>query len=103
MRNQAFLMKQLQQVQAMMMKFQEELASKEFVGEAGGGAVKVKVNGLQDVLEVKIDPDVVDPEDVETLEDLILVAARQAIQKSKEYQQSSMQGLAGSLGLPNLF
>ncbi len=103
MRNQAFLMKQLQQVQNMMLKFQEELASKEFTGEAGGGLVKVKVNGLQDVLEVKIDPQAVDPDDVETLEDLILVAIRQAINKSKEAQQASMQGMASKLGLPNLF
>ncbi len=96
-------MKGLSQIQNMMNKLQQDLGNKEFVGEAGGGKVRVKVTGLYEVKEIKIDPEVVDPEDVETLEDLILVALRQAIEKSREYQEKYMQGVAASLGFPGLF
>ena len=96
-------MKGLGNLQNLMSQLQRELASQEFVGEAGGGKVKVKINGLQEILEIKIDPEVVDPEDVETLEDLILVAMRQAMKESREHQEKYMKNLAASIGLPNIF
>jgi len=95
-------MKGLGNLQNIMAQFQRELASQEFIGESGGGKVKVKVNGLQEVKEIRIDPEVVDPEDVETLEDLILVAIRQAMERSREHQEKYMRNLAASFGLTNI-
>ena len=97
------LMKGFGQIQNLMAKLQKELSNQVFEGESGGGKVRVKVNGLQEVLEIKIDPEVVDPEDVEMLEDLILLAVRSALEKSRAYQEQYMQGIAASFGLSGLF
>lgn len=98
------MMKQMQEMQKKMQDsmatMQVELAKIECEGTAAGGKVTAKVNGHQDILSVKIDPEVVDPEDVEMLEDLVLAAVRDAIGKSKEESQKKMSSLTAGLPLP---
>ena len=84
------LMKQAQRMQRQMEEAQKELEEKEVEAAAGGGAVKVKVSGKKEIVAVTIDPEVVDPEDVEMLEDLIMAAANEALRKMDEVSQSSM-------------
>ena len=96
------MMKQMQKIQQEMEKIQEELANKTVEGTAGGGMVKVVANGKQDILEVKIDPEVVDKEDVEMLEDLIVAAVNQAKEKAAELQAQDMARLTGGLKIPGL-
>jgi len=97
---QAAQMRQLQAMQAEMERVQEELDAKEVETTAGGGAVAVRVNGKKEVLSIKIDPDVMDKEDPEMLEDLILVAVNEALRQIEEMSQSEMSKLTGGLGLP---
>ena len=78
------MMKQVQKMQAQMAKLQEELEERVVEASAGGEAVTVKVNGKQEVLEIKINPDVVDPDDVEMLEDLVLAAVNEALRSAQE-------------------
>lgn len=98
------MMKKMQGMQAQMQKsmatMQEELSKLEVEGSAGQGKVKAKVNGHQDILSVKIDPSVVDPEDVEMLEDLVFSAVKDAIAKSKAASQEKMQAITAGLPLP---
>ena len=97
---QAAQMRQLQAMQAEMEKVQEELDAKEVETTAGGGAVAVRVNGKKEVLSIKIDPDVMDKEDPEMLEDLILVAVNEGLRQIEEMSQSEMGKLTGGLNLP---
>ena len=92
------MMKQVQQMQAEMVKAQEEAQKQEVEASAGGGMVTVKVNGALEVLEIKIDPDAVDPDDVEMLQDMVLAATNEAIRSARELEASKMAGAAGSLG-----
>ena len=92
------LMKQAQRMQKQMEENQKQLEEKEFTAAAGGGAVKVKVSGKKEIVAVTIDPEVVDPEDVEMLEDLIMAAANEALRKMDEVSQSSMVKITGGLG-----
>ena len=92
------LMKQYQRMQRKLEETQEELAKKEYIGQAGGGAVKITVTGEKKLVKVEIDKDAVDPEDVETLEDMILAAANQALGEADEDSQSHMGKLTGGLG-----
>lgn len=96
------MMKQLQQAQSQMQQVQEELASKSVEGSAGGGMVKVVVNGRHELLSVKIDKTVVDPEDVEMLEDLVTAAVNDAQTRADEMARAEMSKLAGGLGLPGM-
>ena len=99
------MMRQVQQMQAEMMKAQEELKSEVVEASAGGGMVTVKITGDLQLREVRIDPDAVDPEDVELLQDMILAATNEAIRSAQELAASRMGGLAGglgNLGLPGL-
>ena len=89
-------------LQAGMETMKEEMAKKEVEGASGGGAVRVKVNGNQELVEVKIKPEAVDPEDIQMLEDLVLAATNQALAKSKEMQQEGINSLTGGMKLPNL-
>ena len=91
------LMKQAQRMQRQMEEAQKELEEKEVEAAAGGGAVKVKVSGKKEIVAVTIDPEVVDPEDVEMLEDLIMAAANEALRKMDEVSQSSMAKITGAL------
>lgn len=95
------VMKQVQKLQESMVKAQEELGQKRVEGSAGGGMVTVVANGKQEVLEIKLDPEVVDPDDVEMLEDLLVAAVNQARQRAKELAEEEMGKLTGGL-LPQL-
>ncbi|NLM96936.1 MAG: YbaB/EbfC family nucleoid-associated protein [Halanaerobiaceae bacterium] len=97
------LMKQAQQMQAKIAKMQEELEEKTVEVTAGGGAIKVVVNGKQELLDIKIDPDVVDPEDVEMLEDLVLAAVNEAMRKVQDMLSQEMSKLTGGINIPGMF
>ncbi|MDH3890580.1 MAG: YbaB/EbfC family nucleoid-associated protein [candidate division Zixibacteria bacterium] len=96
------MMKQVQQMQAKMEAIQAELEQTEVEGTAGGGMVKVVANGKQDIVSVTIDPEVVDPDDVEMLQDLILAAISQARTKAQELQTEKMASLTGGLNIPGM-
>lgn len=92
------LMKQAQRMQRQMEESQKELETKEFTAKAGGGAVSVTVLGSREVKEVKIDKEVVDPDDVEMLEDLIVAAVNEAMKQVDDANQASMSKMTGGLG-----
>ena len=92
------LMKQAQKMQRQMEESQKALEEKEFTAAAGGGAVEVTVTGKREVVKVHIDPEAVDPEDVEMLEDLIMAAVNEAMRKVDEESVSAMSKLTGGLG-----
>ena len=94
------MMKQLQQMQERMLKVQEELGEKSVEGSAGGGMVSVRVSGHQKLLSVEIKPEVVDPADVEMLQDLVLAAVNDALEKSRQLAQKELGSVTGGLGLP---
>lgn len=96
------LMKQMQAMQARMEQMQEELAEKKIEASSGGGMVRVVANGKQEILEIKIDPEVVNPDDIEMLEELILAAVNQAREKASELQMEGLSGLTGGLKIPGL-
>ncbi len=96
------LMKQMQKMQASIEKMQEQLAEKTVEGTAGGGMVRVLANGRQEVIEIKIDPEVVNPDDVEMLEELILAAVNQARENAEKLQAEGLSGLTGGLPIPGL-
>jgi DNA-binding YbaB/EbfC family protein len=96
------MMKQVQKMQAKMEEMQAELEDERIEGTAGGGMVKVVANGKQEIIEVKIEKEVVDPDDVEMLEDLIVAAVNQAQEKAKELAAEKMSGLTGGLKIPGL-
>lgn len=98
--NIAKMMKQAQQMQQKMQSLQSELAEQTIDVSVGGGKINVKANGAGDVLEIRIDPAVVDPEDVEMLEDLVLSGVKQAIEQGKAMAAAEMQKVTGGLGLP---
>jgi nucleoid-associated protein EbfC len=97
------LVRQAQMMQKKMAKMQEELNSKIVEATAGGGMVTVKANGAQEIMEIKIEKDVVDPEDVEMLQDLILAAVNDALKRAKEMVQAEMAQLTGGMKIPGLF
>lgn len=100
MKNLGQLMKQAQEMQAKMAELQERMEASEATGSSGGGMVTVTVNGKQTVKSVKIDPALVDPQEVEVLEDLIVAAVNDARAKMEAEVQKEMQGLTGGLSLP---
>lgn len=97
------IMKQAQKMQAKMAEMQEELADRVVEGTSGGGMVKVQANGRQEVLSILIEPDVVDPEDVEMLQDLVVAAVNDALRKSQEMMAEEMKKLTGGMSIPGLF
>lgn len=96
------MIKQAKKMQEQMEKMQAELQEKVVEASAGGGAITAKVNGKQEVLEIKIKPEVVDPEDVEMLEDLILAVINDAIKKSQDMASGEMSKITGGLNIPGL-
>ncbi len=96
------LMKQAQRLQAKMMEVQEELAAKTVEATAGGGMVTVVVNGKQEVLSIKIDPEVVDRQEIEMLQDLIIAAVNEGIRRSQEMWAEEMKKITGGLTIPGL-
>jgi len=101
--NMANLMKQAQKMQRQMEEQAKEMETKEFTASAGGGAVLVTVSGTRQVLKVKLDEEVVDPDDIEMLEDLIVAAVNEAIGKVEEESASAMSKLTGGGQMPGLF
>jgi DNA-binding YbaB/EbfC family protein len=96
------MMQQAQKLQAQLLKAQEELATLNVEASSGGGAVKVVMNGQQQILSVKIAPEVVNPEDVEMLEDMVLTAVKEAQAMAQEAAAKKMGGLTGGLKIPGL-
>ncbi len=97
------LMKQAQQMQAKMKKMQEEMEDRTKEATAGGGVVKVVVNGKQELVDLEIDPEAVDPEDVEMLEDLILAAVNEGMREMQEEVNSEMSKVTGGMNIPGMF
>jgi nucleoid-associated protein EbfC len=97
------LMKQARVMQKQLETVQEELKNMVFEASSGGGAVKVKVNGDQQLLEIKINKEIVDSDDIEMLEDMVMVAVNDAITKSKEEYKNKMGSLTGGMNMPGLF
>ncbi|HHZ12507.1 MAG: YbaB/EbfC family nucleoid-associated protein [Caldicoprobacterales bacterium] len=97
------LMRQAKKMQEQMMKMQEELEEKTVEASAGGGVVTVVANGKKEIMEISIDPAVVDPDDIEMLQDLIMAAANEALRKAEEMVQSEMSKITGGMGIPGMF
>ena len=96
------MMKQAQKLQAKMLRLQDELAEKTIESTAGGGMVKVVANGKQQIVAIQIEKEVVDPDDVEMLQDLIMTAVNDALTKSQEMVSAEMAKLTGGLSIPGL-
>lgn len=96
------MMKQAQKLQAKMLKMQEELADKTVEATAGGGMIKIVANGRQQILSIQIEKEVVDPDDIEMLQDLILAAVNDALAKSQEMVSGEMGKLTGGLKIPGM-
>jgi len=97
------MMKQAQQMQKKMVEMQKELEEKTIDATAGGGVVKVTVNGKQELLDLQIDPDAVDPEDVEMLEDLIMAAVNEGMREIQDMVNNEMGKLTGGMNIPGMF
>ncbi len=97
------MMKQAQQLQAKMMRMQEEVGNRTVESSAGGGMVKVTANGRLQVLSVAIEPEVVDADDVEMLQDLVVAAVNDAISKAQQMMADEMGKLTGGLKIPGMF
>ncbi|MDD5311668.1 MAG: YbaB/EbfC family nucleoid-associated protein [Dehalococcoidia bacterium] len=98
-----FDLRQIQELQAKLVKAQEELANTNVEVSAGGGAIKIVINGHQQFQSITISPEVVNAEEVEFLQDLVLAACNEAIQKSQEMAAQSMSKLTGGVKIPGLF
>ncbi len=96
------LMKQAQKMQDRILKVQEEMAEKTIEASAGGGMVTVIANGRQEIVSIKVEKEVVDPDDVEMLEDLILAAVNDALKKSQQMMAEEMQKITGGMNIPGL-
>ena len=96
------MMKQVQKMQEEMTALQTELEEREYEVSAGGGMVKVKINGKREILHIDIQPDIVDPDDIETLEDVVTAAVNEAIKKVDSTSESEMQKITGGLNIPGL-
>jgi nucleoid-associated protein EbfC len=103
MNNMNQMMKQVKKMQEQMMKAQEELGGKTIEGTAGGGVVTVSVNGHKKLLDIKIKPEAVDPEDIEMLQDLVLTAVNDALTKADELANQDMGKYTGGMKIPGLF
>lgn len=97
------MLKQFQQMQNKMVKAQEELASETVTATAGGGAVTIDMNGHHEVVSVRLDPAAVDPEDVEMLQEMLVAAFNDALQKAQDLAQKKMSAITGGLNIPGLF
>lgn len=97
------IMKQAQAMQQKMARMQQEMESREVEASAGGGMVTALVNGRQQLLSLKIEKSVVDPEDVEMLQDLVMAAVNEALKKSQEMVQSEMSKITGGFNIPGVF
>ncbi|MBE6645374.1 MAG: YbaB/EbfC family nucleoid-associated protein [Ruminococcaceae bacterium] len=101
--NMQSMLKQAQKMQEDMAAMQAELEMREYEVSAGGGVVNLKINGKKEVLYVKISEEVVDPDDIETLEDLIVAAVNEGIKKVESASSEEMQKITGTMGIPGMF
>ena len=101
--NQMQMMKQAQKMQQDLLKMQQEMETKEYEATAGGGVVTAVANGKRELLRITIDPEAVDPDDVEMLQDMVVAAANEALRKADAEQAASMSNLTGGLNLGGLF
>ena len=102
-RNVSNVVKQAQKMQEEMEKVQAEIEEKTVEATAGGGMVTVTANGKKEILSLKINPEAVDPDDVETLEDLVIVAVNDAIKKAEDMMAEGMNAITGGISIPGLF
>ncbi len=102
-KNMNHLLKQAQQMQAKMGTLQKELESRELDVSTGGGMIKIKMNGKQQIIDLSLNPECVDPSDVEMLEELIKTGINQAINESQEMVSSAMSKVTGGINIPGLF
>ena len=97
------MIRQAQKMQEDMAAKQEELDAREYEIKAGGGVVTVKINGKKEVLSIEIDPEVVDPDDVETLQDILVAGVNEAIKRVEDTNSKEMEKITGSMNMPGLF
>lgn len=97
------MIKQAQKMQEDMASLQEELEAREYEVSAGGGAVGVKINGKREILSISIQPEVVDPDDIETLSDILVAAVNEAIKKVDETSNAEMSKITGGMSIPGMF
>lgn len=103
MKNMGNLLKQAQQMQTKIANLQNELSAREVESSSGGGMVKVKVNGKQELLDITINPECVDPSDVEMLQDLVKTAVNQAMKESQDMVSNAMSKITGGMNIPGMF
>ena len=101
--NMQSLIRQAQKMQEDMAAKQAELEEMEYEVKAGGGAVTVKINGKKEVLSIDISPEIVDPDDIETLADILVAGVNEAIKKVEAVSSAEMQKITGNIGLPGMF
>ena len=101
--NQAAMMKQVQKMQQDMLRMQEEMESKTYTAAAGGGMVKAEVSGKNEVVSIEINPEAVDPDDVEMLQDMIIAAVNEALRAAETDKANNMSRMTGGLNLGGLF
>jgi DNA-binding YbaB/EbfC family protein len=97
------LLKQAQKFQKQMEDMQKDLENKSYEASVGGGTVKATVNGKKQIVDMKIDPEVVDPDDVEMLQDLIMSACNEALKKAEEDSSEGMKKMTGGMNIPGMF
>ncbi|MBQ7378853.1 MAG: YbaB/EbfC family nucleoid-associated protein [Clostridia bacterium] len=101
--NMQAMIRQAQKMQEDMAAKQEELDAREYEVKAGGGVVTVKINGKKEILAIDLDPEIVDPDDVETLTDLLVAGVNEAIKRVETTNAAEMEKITGSVGLPGMF
>ncbi|MBE6637369.1 MAG: YbaB/EbfC family nucleoid-associated protein [Ruminococcaceae bacterium] len=97
------MMRQVQKMQEQMAVLQDDLNAREYEVSAGGGVVTVKINGKKEILAIDIKPDIVDPDDIETLSDVLVAAVNEAIKKVEDTNAAEMEKVTGNVSLPGLF
>lgn len=102
-KNMNALLKQAQQMQQKMATLQKELETREMDFSSGGGMIKIKMNGKQEISELKINPECVDATDIETLEELLQTAVNQAVKESQDMVQKAMSKVTGGINIPGMF
>ena len=101
--NMQAMIRQAQKMQEDMAALQEELDAREYEIKAGGGMVTVNINGKKEVLSIDIQPEIVDPDDIETLSDILVAAVNEAIKRVNDTNESEMQKVTGAMGMPGMF
>ena len=101
--NQAAMMKQVQKMQQDMLRMQEEMENKTYTAAAGGGMVKVVVSGKNELVDLQINPEAVDPDDVEMLQDMVIAAVNEALRAAETDKSNNMSRMAGGLNLGGMF